>query len=111
MPPAACNDIEDEEACAEATCHWIEVAPVLDDSLTYSCGQPVGTCTWFPEGEGGDDVLTPYMRFEGTTTEFPVGWAVFPASYDTPPLGWIPCGGPGPLSDVCAWWNAGPPCE
>lgn len=110
LPPAACGDFDNEQECAEMGCSWATVSPVLNDAESYACGMSVGTCLWFPEGNGGDDIRTPYLRWEGSTAEFPTGWAVFGASYDVPPLGWTACGGPGPMSDVCTWWSDGPDC-
>jgi hypothetical protein len=105
LPPAVCGDFDQQGDCETAGCAWFFVPPVVDDAESYGCGTVVGTCLWFPEGQGGDDALTPYMRQQGATTDFPTGWAVFPAGYDAPPLGWTACGGPGPMSDVCTWWN------
>jgi hypothetical protein len=110
IPPADCEQFDDEQGCSASGCSWSNVAPVLDDAESYACGMTVGICLWFPQGEGGDDVLTPYMRLGGPTASIPAGGAVFGASFDAPALGWIPCGSPRPQSDVCPWWSDGPAC-
>lgn len=103
--PVDCSIYQDAQSCQEvAGCGYVTVLPIVDDSgLQYACEEPQSECVFFPAGQGGDDAMTMYWRYTSPTEDFPTAHAVFPASYDVAPLGWLACDAAG--TDVCDWWT------